>query len=311
MQKKRVGNPDVRKAAAAVKNFAMLAKRPLLGWVVLFMLTGCGRTNTLTYIPPQTPETWLEIQPYVQFQLGSRSVMLVQPSTTAIVYLLGVLTIAAGLYFFRIRAAHKSRFWWGIALLLWGVGAILAGTSYEAFSYTLKCAGREACLWTTGWEIIYLLLSAASVDAMLLAQAHACTVGKRRRILSTYAWINLGVYVLALLVGIWVPVRFLISFELLLLSATPGVVILIILSARRYLQKKQAKDLVLLGAWGWLVFTIGAYFLYLISGLTQRLWAQGLWFSENDVLHIGLIVWMVYLVGVVARRVEDKPPAVA
>jgi hypothetical protein len=33
-----------------------------------------------------------------------------------------------------------------------------------------------------------------------------------------------------------------------------------------------------------LALTIGAYFLYLVSGLTQRLWAQKAWFSENDVL---------------------------
>jgi hypothetical protein len=285
----------------------MLAKRALLGWLVLFMLTACGRTDALTFIPLQTPETWLEIQPYLQFQLGSRSILLVQPTTTVIVYLLGLITIAAGLYFLRIQAGHKSRYWWGIALLLWGVGAILAGTSYEAFSYELKCAGREICLWTTGWEIIYLLLSAASVDAMLLAQAYACTTGKWRRVSSAYAWSNLGLYALVLWVGIWVPARFLISFELLLLVTAPGVFIMIFLSARRYLQRKRVKDLVLLGAWGWLVITIGAYFLYLVSGLTQRLWVQGVWFSENDVLHIGLILWMVYLGWVMARRIDDEP----
>jgi hypothetical protein len=66
-------------------------------------------------------------------------------------------------------------------------------------------------------------------------------------------------------------------------------------------------DLALLGAWAWLVFTIGAYFLYLISGLTHRLWAHRLWFSENDVLHIGLIMWMVYIAVAVAPLVKDEP----
>jgi hypothetical protein len=65
-------------------------------------------------------------------------------------------------------------------------------------------------------------------------------------------------------------------------------------------------DRALLVTWAWLVVTIAAYFFYLISGLTQSLWAQHVWFSENDVLHIGLIIWMVYIVLVVALRVEDQ-----
>ena len=36
--------------------------------------------------------------------------------------------------------------------------------------------------------------------------------------------------------------------------------------------------------------TLGAYFLYLLLDVTHDLWARGVWFSENDVLHIGLIV---------------------
>ena len=68
-------------------------------------------------------------------------------------------------------------------------------------------------------------------------------------------------------------------------------------------------DLALLGAWAWLVLTLGAYFLYLMLGITPTLWARGVWFSENDVLHIGLIVWMIYLALVVAPRVRDADAA--
>lgn len=272
---------------------------------MVMVLTGCGRFGSIPFSPRQTPETWLSIQPFIEFQIGSRTILIVQPSTTTIVYLLGIVTIGAGLYFLRIRKTHASRLWWGIALLLWGMGAFFAGTSYEAFSYQIKCAGREACAWTSWWEICYLVLSAASIDAMVVAQAYACVQGKWRKIMIGYAIVNIALYGIAVLIGMLVPVQFLLSFELLLIFSVPSILMFIILNGWRYIKLKDDMDLALLGAWTWLTVVIGAYFLYYLSDLTQRLWAQGKWFSENDVLHIGLILWMFYLAFVVAQRVKD------
>ena len=69
---------------------------------------------------------------------------------------------------------------------------------------------------------------------------------------------------------------------------------------------KWRNQLLLPGAWGWLIVIIGAYFLYYLSDMAENLWARGMWFTENDVLHIGLIVWMVYITAAVARNVKDE-----
>ena len=280
-------------------------KRILYFFASLFILTACGRLDSIPYTPAQTPETWLQIQPYTEFKLASQNIIFVQPSTSIIVYFLGILTIIVGLFFLKIRTGQLSRIWWGIALLLWGVGALLAGTSYEAFSYAIKCAGREACLWTSWWEILYLIASVWSIDAMTLAVAYSSTTGKLRKALSVYAIINAIVYLIIVMIGVFVPIKFLISFELLLVVAAPGIIAFFVINGWRYSKYKLKLDFALLGTWIWLGITIAAYFLYLISGNTESLWAKGLWFSANDILHIGLIIWMLYIAFALAPQVND------
>jgi hypothetical protein len=278
----------------------------ILFLLALLSLTACGRLDTIPYTPAQTPQSWLQIQPFTEFKWAGQNIIFVQPSTSAIVYFLGLLTIAVGFYFLKIRAGQRSRLWWGIALLLWGLGALLAGTSYEAFSYAIKCAGRDACLWTSWWEILYLIVTVWSVDAMLLAVAYSSTSGKLRKALCIYALVNAVLYFIVVMVGVFIPVQFLISFELLLIVGFPGIFAFFLINGWRYFKHKLKLDLVLLGAWLWLGVTIIAYFLYLISGNTAALWAKGIWFSENDVLHLGLIIWMLYLAFVLAPQVQDS-----
>ena len=56
-----------------------------------------------------------------------------------------------------------------------------------------------------------------------------------------------------------------------------------------------------------LVLVQVAYFAYYAAGITAVLWddGSGFYFSENDVLHIGMILWLWYVVAVVGRHLRD------
>jgi hypothetical protein len=267
-----------------------------------------NRLKSIRYTNPKlTPENWCEFQPCVTIKLISKDIILTQPSSTFFVYLLGILTIGVGLSFVWLRGDETSRLWWGISLLLWGIGALLAGTSYQAFGYQIKCAGQETCAWTSWWEVIYLMLQQVSMDALLVAIACSCTEGMLKTVLLGYALLSAVVYVILTFIGGIIPVKSLITFELMVWVSTPLFLIMFTLSAWRYYTLGTTMDLALVGAWVLLLLTMTAYWLYDKLDITPKLWAKGkgTWFSQNDVLHTGLILWMIYIATIVAERVQD------
>ena len=72
-----------------------------------------------------------------------------------------------------------------------------------------------------------------------------------------------------------------------------------------------ANALCLLWIWAGLFLSLTnlAYFIYLTGGYTQRLWAKGIWFSENDVLHVLVLLWLLYVGVVVVKQTKDYPLA--
>jgi len=269
--------------------------------LVLIVLIYWNQLDKILFFPAVTPEEWCVSQPCIEFELFSLKIMLVQPSSTFFVYLLGFITIVIGICLIRIKKNQKFIFWWGIALLLWGTGAILAGTSYQAFSYEIKCAGRTFCIWTSLWEIFYLILSVGSVNAMLMAQTHLGERNKWSKIMVRYAPMNFIAYVIIVVIGTMIPIQFMISFELMLIFLAPTILFLLIINLLKYFSLKERIHRALVIIWISLILIIGFYFLYYMLDITNILWEQGIWFSENDILHIGLILWMIYI-GLVANR---------
>ena len=253
------------------------------------------RLKSIPYTDPElTPANWCEVQPCKKVRIASREIILTQPNSTFFVYLLGILAIGLGLYFLLIRGEEISRIWWGISLLLWGIGALLAGTSYQAFAYEIKCAGRELCAWTSWWEVVYLMFQQVSMNAMLVAVAYSCTEGQLQVGLLIFAMVSSILYVICTFVGGLLPVKSLITFGLMVWVSIPCLVIVSVLNGWRYYLYRDPMDLSFLGIWFVLLLTSSVYWLYDELGITQKLWARGkgIWFSQNDLLHVCLIFWI-------------------
>ena len=269
---------------------------PLLALV----LVGCGRLDELTYEPPTTPEQWCQQRPCIEVA----GTTINEPIGIALVFGLALFWIAAGWYFIATRRGQRSRSWFGVALVLGGIGAALAGVSYQLFSYVLKCEGRDLCVLTNGYEVAYSVTQAWSVSAMVVAVAYACTLGRARKALIWYAVVNALLYCVVTAIGVLTPSAVLLSFTVLMLFALPGVVIVIAITARRL---HAPKERAMFTAAILLLLVQVAYYAYWASGLTQTLWddGNGVYFSENDVLHIGFILWLIYLVKWVGPTLDD------
>lgn len=264
------------------------------------MLSGCGRLDELAYEPTTTPQQWCEQRPCIEVA----GTTINEPIGIVLVFGLALFWIGAGIYFFRTRRGQRSRSWFGLALVLGGIGAGLAGTSYQLFSYVLKCEGRDVCVLTNGYEVAYSVTQAWSVSAMVVAVAYACTQGTTRKVLMWYALINALVYCVVTVIGVFTPSALLLSFTVLMLFALPGVIIVIAITARRL---GQPKERAMFTAAILLLLVQVAYYAYWASGLTATLWddGNGFYFSENDVLHIGFILWLAYLLWRVGPTLDD------
>ena len=275
-----------------------------LASIGLPLLAGCGRLDELLYDPLTTPAEWCERRPCVI----AGDFVFNEPLGSFLVFLLAALWVAVGIRFLGTAAAQRSRWWMGIALILGGLGAAQAGISFQAFSYTLKCAGREHCLLTNFFEVGYSLTQAVSVSAMLTAVAYSSARGHLRTTLLGYSAANAIVFSVVTAAGVMLPNRMLLSFEVLMLFALPGLLMVIGMSAYDFLLSRERAARSLLIASLLLLAVQVAYFSYAAAGITASLWrdGDGFYFSENDVLHTGMIAWLWYATVALGSDLRDR-----
>jgi len=94
--------------------------------------------------------------------------------------------------------------------------------------------------------------------------------------------------------------------------STPFLLLFFIVNSWQYYMLRDPMDLAFLDTWILLLLTGAAYCLYDDLDITQKPWArgEGIWFSQNDVLHICLTLWLIFIATVVANRVKDHTVAV-
>jgi len=289
----------------------------------------------IPYDPVRRPEDWCEIQPCWEID----GLIISQPLSSFIVYLTALITINVGVHFVKqlwehnrgrktknktkqanqigrklslkrrfsgIRKGDKAILYMGISFLLVGIGAALAGTSYQAFGYEIKCRNRNVCMWTSWWEIAYMVFTVLGVGTLLVGVAHSIMGERFQKISKIYFYATSMVYLVLIIIGSILPVKFLISFEMMLIFVSPIYLGIIFISIKSYLTQKNEISKKLMIAALLLFIAIGGYYVYYLLGITEYLWERDIWFSANDVLHILMIVWVIYIDKSVRPFIKEK-----
>jgi hypothetical protein len=276
--------------------------------VVITAVCLLSNTGSLPMLPLTTPEAFLSGMPHTPVSIFGMDFVLIQPSSTFLVYFLGVIMIVIGAYFLATKKAMRSRGYWGIGLILWGVSAIVAGTSYQAFGYELKCRGQINCLYTSNFELVYMLLTAYCINFLVVSTGYTSAGQAGRKRLAQFAVIDSVLYSVYLLVGAVLPLKFLISYEGFMVFIGANFILMFILNVRHYLRHKDILNRNLMIIWiGFLLVNIG-YFVFLLGGIGPSLYqGRGIWFNENDALHILLILWAVMIFLLLRNNTADTP----
>lgn len=268
----------------------MFKKRSIVAFSIVVLLMLFVFPTMLLQLPKITPDELLGMKPYITIS----NLIIIVPSSTIIVYLLGIITIVFGVLL--IRKGKDFRILWGLSLIFWGVGTILAGTSYQGFGYELKCNGQDFCLFTSWFELAYLYMTAFSITVMGYAVSLKGLDSYKRDIYLRVISIGFIVYTITLVAGVLFNLKLLITYEWFLIFFLPYFISFFIMNIRSNSQNPSILNRRLINIWLIMLLVNIIYFGYLFSGIPELIYDRyNIWFSANDVLHVGLVPWMYYI----------------
>ncbi len=211
---------------------------------------------------------------------------------------MGAVTIFFGIRLSKLEDTYKK--YWGISLILWGIGTVLAGTSYQGLGYMLKCVNQELCLFTSWFELSYLYMTALSITFMGYAVAKKSILEDKLNLYIKIIVIGFIIYVITLVTGVIFEIHLLITYEWFLVFFLPYFVSFMVINIKSNNRTRNDTDKGLINVWLIMLLVNILYFVYFYSGLGEFLFENhSIWFSANDVLHVGLIPWMYYIYKVV------------
>jgi len=254
--------------------------------------------------PLTTGAAFLASMPYVQ--VGN--LIWQQPSSSVFIFDLGIFIIVFGVKMLKVKGRNLSSKWWGISMIFWGVSAIFAGVSYQAFGYQLKCVGNTYANFTDWFEIMYLLFTGTSICLLVFGMSYCTAVGKTRKVMQMIALISLPTYALLLTVGSIAGIQFLVSYELLCIFFMWHFIVFFVLNVKNYrvgIDREMNKKFIVT----WLLFLAlnFLYYVYYLSGLAPILYQNtGVWFNQNDLLHVLMIGWFIYMYLALPKSISDR-----
>ena len=245
-----------------------------------------SKIHLILYIPKIDSFSFLNQYPYIKLN----NLIIQQPTSTFFIFLLSFITVELGVYYLKNKNSQFNT-WLGINFIFWGIGAFLAGLSYQAFGYYLKCTYLEYCTFTNWVELLYMTFTVLRINALLVAYSNLVDSLKVKKILQNFAISSVIIYSLFQGLGIILPNQFMISYEGMLLFLSPNIMIMMWINYKNLSNSLHKK------LWNiWLIF-LGiniAYFVALFSQQGAFLYSNfNIWFNENDTLHVLLIIWML------------------